>query len=501
MVVVVFVNSFLEIDGNELFFRDFLTFFNYENPIFICSDEFDLDLSNSTNNSAISLISYTTNKDEEEIAYHISNLSEITTIVFMDKGHQNLLVILVNELQLFKRELTGLVPEADVTAAENLTLHLNTQMFIYQAKENSTILKEMYALNGINRIHTIGKWTRNTGLSVNSSNIWERRTDLEGMLIRVATLNFPCLHELHYDKLERSIVGGSGMFLEPLNIFANKLNFTFELIASIDGQFGAMDDNGTWNGLIGMLENDQADIAGASLYTTVARGKVITFGKGIVEGLITLVSGAALETETNTWIYIDIFPHSAWYLCSAMVLSMSICFVVMNYSGLNYMHDNFDKEKFTIINGFGLSLTFFRLIYYNVNISCLSTKILFFFSALSTYLLYAHYTAYLTAASTHVDKILPIHSFADVLKRGYQVSVTKNGIVHSYLRSSKPGTAMSKVYEKTVKNNPNALLPSWENVPEILASEKNLIYGDDMELPALYKGLNFLNIQGRFQLN
>ena len=205
--------------------------------------------------------------------------------------------------------------------------------------------------------------------------------------------------------------------------------------------------------------------------------------------------------KDRPWIYIDIFPHSAWYLCSAMVLSMSICFVVMNYSGLNYMHDNFDKEKFTIINGFGLSLTFFRLIYYNVNISCLSTKILFFFSALSTYLLYAHYTAYLTAASTHVDKILPIHSFADVLKRGYQVSVTKNGIVHSYLRSSKPGTAMSKVYEKTVKNNPNALLPSWENVPEILASEKNLIYGDDMELPALYKGLKFLNIQGRFQLN
>ena len=65
MVVVVFVNSFLEIDGNELFFRDFLTFFNYENPIFICSDEFDLDLRNSTNNSATSLISYTTNKDEE----------------------------------------------------------------------------------------------------------------------------------------------------------------------------------------------------------------------------------------------------------------------------------------------------------------------------------------------------------------------------------------------------------------------------------------------------
>ena len=60
---------------------------------------------------------------------------------------------------------------------------------------------------------------------------------------------------------------------------------------------------------------------------------------------------------------------------------------------------------------------------------------------------------------------------------------------------------MSKVYEKTVKNNPNALLPSWENVPEILASEKNLIYGDDMELPALYKGLKFLKIQGSFQLN
>ena len=71
-------------------------------------------------------------------------------------------------------------------------------------------------------------------------------------------------------------------------------------------------------------------------------------------------------------------------------------------------------ERFTLLNGFGVSLTFLRQIYYDVNINGRSTRILFLLSAVYTYLLFVHFTAYLTASSTSVTRS-SITSFADVL--------------------------------------------------------------------------------------
>ena len=146
------------------------------------------------------------------------------------------------------------------------------------------------------------------------------------------------------------------------------------------------------------------------------------------------------------------------------------------------------------MNGIGLSLTFFRQIYYDVNINCISTRILFIISAVSTYLIYIHYSAYLTAASTHVNES-PINSFRDVMSGGYQVSVLENSVLHDSLRDSKPGTALSEVYHETMKNRPSAFFQSHLEVPKILASKNTLIYGSKLDLTSLFQDLTFFSIQ------
>ena len=503
LLLIIFVNIFHETEGQDKFFTDFLKCFNIEDLFFITTDELDQDLANTkTNNSTTALIRYTTNKDEEEVADHLQKLhlsGDLKVAVFIDHGHHKLLDLLSNGRQLFNNGLTGLISELDETTGLSLTLRLDTRLYTYTSKGNKISLKEVYAVNGKKKVQTVGTWSWNTGLILPVTSMWERRSNLEGMSIRVATMSVQNLHEIHYDKSGDSVIGGSGFFLEPLNILAKELNFTWKLKPSNDGQWGAM-DNGTWNGLISMLINEQTDIAAAALTVTKGRMNVVAFSRAIAHEVITLISAPNVEREANPHIYIEIFPHTVWYVICGLVLSISTCFAITNYSGKNNMHDKFDSEKFTIMNGLGLSLTFFRQIYYDVNINCKSTRILFILSAVSTYLLYIHYTAYLTAASTYVKKT-PIASFRDVLNGGYQVVVWENSVFHDLLRDAKSGTAMNEVYQKTMKNRNGAFHHSYTDLPKILASQENLIYNGDFFTKSQYQDLMFLRIQGLLFLN
>ena len=494
-----------EVGGKVCFFADVLRYFNIENPIVISRDELEEEFCiTKMDYSTTSLIRYTTNKDEEEVYHDLQKVvhsGDLTMIVFLDNGHQKLLEFLINDLQLFEKGLMVLISEADVQTGLNLTIRLDTQLYLYTSNGNTIALKEMYAVRREIKVQTIGTWKQNTGLTTTTSNIWERRNNLEGMVIRVATISWPLLQELQYDESGESIIRGSGLFLEPLNILSKRLNFTLKLIDSIDGKWGALGNDGKWNGLMGMVIKDQADIAGAALSVTEARREAVTFGRAFSKQIMTLVSSPNnIASDTNTWIYIEIFPRDALCVCCAMIMSISTCFAVIHYSGVNYMHAKWDSENFTVLNGLGLSLTFFRLIYYDVNTDSKSTRILFFLSALSTYLLYIHYTAFLTASSTYEPKT-KINSFGDVISGGYQVVVMENTAQHDLLRYAKDGTAMKEVYQKTMMNRPDAFIKSLDEAAKTLNSKKTLLYESELNLKAHYKDLTFLNIQGLFYMS
>ena len=283
-----------------------------------------------------------------------------------------------------------------------------------------------------------------------------------------------------------------------LQILSKELNFTYLL--KLSSKYGALSKNGTWNGLMGMITKDQADITGAGLAVTEARARAVTFGRAIEEVEWTLISGDSAVPDVNPWIYFEVFPASAWFLSSVIVICISICFAITNYSGINIMHDKFDSESFTILNGLSLSLTFFRQIYYEVKIKSKSSKLLFIASTVSTYLLFIHFTSYLTASSTYSEKN-QIGSFADVLSGGYKVITWENGALHDSLRYSKLGTAMYEVYHKTMDNKPDAFLRSYSEVPRILAHKKTLIYDGDLYSSGQLDGVTFLDIQGLSDVN
>ena len=123
-IVLVLAINFCNIEGRLQFFADVLNCFNIENPVFITTDDLDRDFLDIGENSTTALIRYVTNKEEREVAHHINELyflGDLTMVVFLDNGHQKLLNLLIEDLQLFKKGLAGLISEDDVNNGLELT--------------------------------------------------------------------------------------------------------------------------------------------------------------------------------------------------------------------------------------------------------------------------------------------------------------------------------------------------------------------------------------------
>ena len=115
----------------------------------------------------------------------------------------------------------------------NISPRLDTRLYSYDEREDEIRVNERYAVMGTPVLNSVGTWSRGTGrLAIPESNIWERRTDLRGAVVTVASIHIPLLHELYYDESESEVIGGGGFFLEPLNYLSKKLNFTLKLKAS-----------------------------------------------------------------------------------------------------------------------------------------------------------------------------------------------------------------------------------------------------------------------------
>ncbi|ELU07171.1 hypothetical protein CAPTEDRAFT_216535 [Capitella teleta] len=94
---------------------------------------------------------------------------------------------------------------------------------------------------------------------------------LNGMRLKVAV-------KTYVPFLEKSSTGVySGMLIELLHLFAERLNFSYVLEEPRDGNWGVRDENGTWTGIIGQMQNKEADLSCAAITRSYLRSQVMDF--------------------------------------------------------------------------------------------------------------------------------------------------------------------------------------------------------------------------------
>lgn len=149
--------------------------------------------------------------------------------------------------------------------------HLTLESMLYVHKEG--ILQEWYKIGQSDYIvkQEYAKFDENGEMElIGSAYIWDRRADLRGCVFRTVYVdNQPYVYK-HEDENGTEIT--TGLFYELAKTMSTSLNFTMELIET--EMYGELLDNGTWVGIVGMLNRSEADLTINDFSITEARSRV-----------------------------------------------------------------------------------------------------------------------------------------------------------------------------------------------------------------------------------
>ena len=77
------------------------------------------------------------------------------------------------------------------------------------------------------------------------------------------------------------------------------MNFTYDLIQPPDGQWGAIQSDGTWTGMVNLLQNQIIDIAATDFTVTEEKSAVMTFANPITQ----IYHALFMKNPTETFNY------------------------------------------------------------------------------------------------------------------------------------------------------------------------------------------------------
>ncbi|XP_045110455.1 glutamate receptor U1-like isoform X3 [Portunus trituberculatus] len=103
----------------------------------------------------------------------------------------------------------------------------------------------------------------------------------------------------------------SGPMANLLNALADTLNFSYTLVRPPDGAWGAPDELGNWNGMIGMVRRNEADLALGPFGMTEERTKAAEFSYPIMIDYYKILVKRA-HAQLNPWGFLNPLQPLVW---------------------------------------------------------------------------------------------------------------------------------------------------------------------------------------------
>ena len=231
---------------------------------------------------------------------------------------------------------------------ENIILPFSSQVFTFEKQKTKIYIKEHYNIVQSERIiNKIGEWIGPGNFTWNHMDIWERRKDLRGHVFHVETM-----YEDPYVINSKTKIGKIGKIygivgdilhgmLEP------SLNFTAKLSLPPDGMWGAIGEDGKWNGLVGGLLENRSQMVATSLYKSDSRSKVILFSKPFTETTIHIWIKYP-EREAKLTTFFETFKVEVWFSLLIVLFLLFICLYMTHIFGPENKIDN--NNSFNLSN-------------------------------------------------------------------------------------------------------------------------------------------------------
>eukprot|EP00094_Tigriopus_californicus_P005739 TCALIF_05532-PA protein Name:"Similar to GRIK4 Glutamate receptor ionotropic, kainate 4 (Homo sapiens)" AED:0.32 eAED:0.33 QI:0/-1/0/1/-1/1/1/0/332 len=142
--------------------------------------------------------------------------------------------------------------------------------------------------------------------------------DLQDNCLRVTILPYFPLVNLNLTDLNDN----TGYFVDVLDILADLMHFQVVYQMPPDGRWGGKNDDGTWNGMVGELTNNQSDISIGGLSITEDRSQVIDFTYPLINEDVTLNYRVLEPAELDFQAFFQVFQTGTW-------ISVGVAFILV----------------------------------------------------------------------------------------------------------------------------------------------------------------------------
>ena len=363
-------------------------------------------------------------------------------------------------------------------------IQLNSQIYSLAGTNEEAQLFEIYrrCANHQLSIKVLADFVNGSITKHNDDFIWDRRNNLELCELKIAYVDWSLLRllpnmtnplnassnlNMHGDIStynQKQVLQSKGKtFTGPethmFNLLLSALNFSVSWIHPVDNHWGTIDQNTRkWNGIVGLLEKNEADMSIASLIVTQLRGTVITYSTPLFEVNYRMLMNK--PDSSSTWsVYADAFDVLYW-ISLALVTALCSIFLVF-FMVTNKQEKSTRMKPLNIWERFlsGVSAMFLSFGLQDVRLArdlpkdaSSSNRMIFFiiclFGSLNNYIY----------SSELISKLMQpaefeIYDLGDILRQpSYKLIVAKGTAQESYLSESF-NTEHQKVWSKTVKEN------------------------------------------------
>ena len=116
------------------------------------------------------------------------------------------------------------------------------------------------------------------------------------------------------------------------------MNFTFTTIKPADRQWGALQADGSWTGMVHLLQTQQVDIAATDFTVTRARSDVITFAQPITQ----IYHSLFIQNPSGTFnymAYIEPLHYLSWVFVGVFcIVTPPAIFLTAKYNPFHLTH-------------------------------------------------------------------------------------------------------------------------------------------------------------------
>ncbi|CAB4065384.1 GRIN [Lepeophtheirus salmonis] len=193
---------------------------------------------------------------------------------------------------------------------------------------NSKLVKKEY----------IGDWTAQV-----SQDLIQYKTGMSLQGVGAKTI-YKIVSVMQAPFISKEMINGkavySGYCIDLINELKELIEFEYEIYESPDGQYGRMDDNEEWNGMIRELIDKKADIALGALSVMAERENVIDFTVPYYDLVGIIIMMKKPKLPTSLFKFLSVLEDEVWICILAAYFATSfLMWIFDKYSPYSYQNN------------------------------------------------------------------------------------------------------------------------------------------------------------------